>query len=118
MNKLSDTSKYDLLVPEYEKMVALCHEHNIKVYAAPIMPFGKNSYYSEASEQVRVMLNEWMRSEESGFDGIIDFESAVMDPENPTCILEAYSPNDGLHPYKAYDKMAEAIDLSLFTEIE
>lgn len=114
LNKLSDTSKYDLLVPEYEKMIALCHKNNIKVYAAPILPFGDNAYYSDASEQVRTMLNDWMRSPESGFDGVIDFESAVADPKKPTKLLQSYSPGDGLHPYKAYDKMADAIDLSLF----
>ncbi len=60
------------------------------------------------------MLNDWMRSPESGFDGIIDFESVVADPNDPTKLLKSYSPGDGLHPYKAYDKMADAIDLSLF----
>lgn len=118
LNQLKDTSKYELLLPEYKKMIELCHENGIKVYGAPILPFGTNSYYSEASEQVRTMLNDWMRSEESGFDGIIDFESAVADPENPSRLKAGYSPSDGLHPYKAYNVMADAIDLSLFTEEE
>ena len=63
LNKLSDTKKYDELKPEYEKMVALAHENGIKIYAAPILPCGTSDYYSEGSEQVRTMLNDWMRSE-------------------------------------------------------
>ena len=114
LNALSDTSKYDQLLPEYQKMVALCHENGIKVYGAPILPFGTSSYYSEASEQVRTMINEWMRSSDSQMDGIIDFESAVADPANPKNVLEKYTHSDGLHPYDGYDVMADAIDLKMF----
>ena len=62
LNKLQDTSKYEKLLPEYKKMVQLCHENGIKVYGAPILPFGTNDYYSDASEEVRTMINNWMRT--------------------------------------------------------
>lgn len=114
LNKLSDTKKYDELKPEYEKMVDLAHENGIKIYAAPILPFGTSDYYSEASEQVRTMLNDWMRSEEAGFDGVIEFADKIADPDNPQNILEQYTHSDGLHPYDGYEAMAEAIDLKLF----
>lgn len=42
-------------------MVKLCHDNGIKVYGAPILPFGTSDYYSEGSEQVRTMINDWMR---------------------------------------------------------
>ena len=116
LGKLSNTNKYNEMLPEYQKMVKLCHDNGIKVYGAPILPFGKSTdYYSEASEEVRQMINSWMRSEESGMDGIIDFESALADPADPTCLRESYT-YDGLHPSKGdgYKTMAEAIDLSLF----
>ena len=108
------TSKYNQLLPEYQKMVTLCHENGIKVYGAPILPFGKSSYYTEASEEVRQKINAWMRSAESEMDGIIDFEGAVADPANPKNILTKYTHSDGLHPYDGYDVMANAIDLGLF----
>ena len=95
-------------------MVKLCHDNNIKVYGAPILPFGTSSYYSESSEQVRQMINKWMRSTDSQMDGIIDFESAVADPANPHNFLEKYTHKDGLHPYDGYEVMANAIDLTLF----
>lgn len=114
LNKLSDTSVYDRLLPEYQKMVKLCHDNGIKVYGAPILPFGTSDYYSEASEQVRTMINDWMRSADSQMDGIIDFESAVADPENPKNVLEEYTHDDGLHPYDGYEAMANAIDLKMF----
>lgn len=115
MEKLKDTSKAAKLIPEYAKMVETCHKNNVKVYGAPILPFGTSSYYSEASEQVRTMINDWMRSEEAGFDGIIDFESALIDPDAEVpSILKEYTHEDGLHPYDGYEAMANAIDLSLF----
>lgn len=112
----TDTSKFDKLIAEYQKMIELCHENGIKVYGAPILPFGSSSNYTEASEKLRTMINDWMRSEESQFDGIIDFESALADPDNPICILHEYTYSDGLHPYEGYDVMAEAVDLSMFME--
>ncbi len=116
IGKQTNTSKYEKLIPEYEKMVKLCHENGIKVYAAPILPFGTSSNYTEESEKVRTMINNWMRSEESGFDGIIDFEGALADPSNPVNILYEYTLKDGLHPYEGYDVMADAVDLSLFMD--
>ena len=114
LDKLQNTSKFNQLKPEYEKMISLCHANNIKVYAAPILPFGKSGYYSEGSEEVRQLINNWFRSSESGVDGIIDFESAVADPENPKNIREEYTHSDGLHPYDGYEAMANAIDLEIF----
>ena len=114
LDKLPDTDKFYQLKPEYEKMVKLAHDNEIKIYGAPILPFGTSNYYSEGSERVRTMINEWMRSAESGFDGIIDFESALADPANPKNILEKYTHEDGLHPYDGYEAMANAIDLKMF----
>jgi len=116
LEKLSSTEKVATMKTEFAKMIGLAHENGIKVYAAPILPFGTSSYYSEASEQARQMLNAWFRSEESGVDAIIDFESAVADPDNPQNIAEKYTHGDGLHPYDGYKQMAETIDLSLFTD--
>ena len=114
LDKLESTDKYNLLLPEYKKMIQLCHDNGIKVYGAPILPFGTSSYYSTASEEVRQMINNWMRSSESKLDGIIDFESAVADPANPQNLLVKYTHSDGLHPYDGYKAMAEAINLSMF----
>lgn len=116
IGKITSTSKYNELIPEYKKMVDLCHANNIKVYAAPITPFGTSDYYTAEAEQVRTMINDWMRSAESGFDGIIDFEAALADPANPTNLLYEYTKADGLHPYEGYSVMADCVDLNMFME--
>lgn len=116
IGKVTDTSKYNQMIPEYKKMVDLCHANGIKVYAAPILPFGTSSYYTAAAEQLRTMINDWMRSPEANFDGVIDFDKAVADPANPINILYKYTKSDGLHPYEGYNVMADSVDLSMFTE--
>jgi len=116
IGKINDTSKADQLIPEYKKMVDLCHANGITVYAAPITPFGTSGYYTAAAETVRTKINNWMRSEESGFDGIIDFEAALADPANPINLLYEYTKDDGLHPYEGYSVMADSIDLNMFME--
>ena len=114
LEKLPDTSKYEKLIAEYKKMIEICHSHGIKVYMSPILPFGTSGHYSEASEKVRSMINEWIRSKESKVDGIIEFDKALEDKDNPVRIQEKYTHEDGLHPYDGYDVMAEAVELSMF----
>ncbi|MCR5796754.1 MAG: hypothetical protein K6G63_02410 [Eubacterium sp.] len=111
---VNDTNKYNSLIAEYKKMIQICHENNVKIYVAPILPFGTSDSYTEKAEELRVMLNTWLTSDEAGADGIIDFASAVVDPANPINIREEYTHKDGLHPYDGYSAMADAIDLKLF----
>ena len=100
---------------DFKEVCENLHKNNIKVYGAPILPFGTSSFYSENSEKVRQLINQWMRSSESGVDGIIDFENAVADPANPQNLLAKYTnKDDGIHPYNGYQVMANAIDLNLF----
>jgi len=49
------------------------------------------------------------------YDGVVDFEAAVRDPDAPTRIHPRFNSGDGLHPGDAgYAAMAEAVDLELF----
>jgi lysophospholipase L1-like esterase len=65
-------------------------------------------------EQTRQEVNEWIR-EGGAFDAVIDFDRALRNPEHPTSMLPAYDCDDHLHPSDlGYNKMGDAIDLSLF----
>ena len=71
-------------------------------------------YYSERKEAARQRVNEWVRS--SGvFDGVIDFDRVLRDPNHPARLAPRFASEDHLHPNDAgYEAMARAIDLSLF----
>ncbi len=63
---------------------------------------------------MRNRINEWIRTAKT-FDGVIDFDKAVRDPNHPDTMLPAYDGGDHLHPGDAgYRAMGAAIDLSLF----
>jgi lysophospholipase L1-like esterase len=58
-------------------------------------------------------VNEWIRTS-GAFDGVIDFDETMRDPERPEYLLDAYDCGDNLHPNDAgYKAMADSIDLGL-----
>lgn len=93
----TDTS--ESMIEEYKAMINACHDRGIKIYAGTITPFGNSEWWaSDLHEQIRSEVNEWMMSDNSGFDGYIDFASAVCDPSDSTKIKSEYDSGDGLHP--------------------
>lgn len=104
------------LIESFQKMIRQAHERGIKIYGGTIMPFKGNNYYNESREKGRQMVNEWIRT--SGeYDGVIDFDAAMRDPEQPDRLNPAFLfENDWLHPNaKGYQTMGDCIDLNLFT---
>jgi lysophospholipase L1-like esterase len=59
-------------------------------------------------------VNEWIRTGKA-FDGVVDFDKAVQDPNHPDKMAPADDSGDHLHPADAgYKAMGNSIDLSLF----
>jgi hypothetical protein len=71
-----------------------------------------------ASTIKRQAVNTWIRT--SGeYDGVIDFDRVLRDPNSPSKILAVYDSGDHGHPTDAgYQALATAIDLRLFTNGE
>jgi lysophospholipase L1-like esterase len=92
------------------------HEHGLKIFGGTLTPYGGAGYFSDAGEQVREAVNDWIRT--SGvFDGVIDFDKITRDPQNPTRLNPVYDSGDHLHPNDAgYKAMGEGIDLTLFAK--
>lgn len=99
------------------QIAARARSHGIRVYGATLTPFEGTTYpgyYSPEGEQKRQRVNRWIRSA-GAFDGVIDFDVALADPNRPTRLRPAYDFGDHLHPNdRGFAAMAEAIDLSLF----
>jgi lysophospholipase L1-like esterase len=100
-----------------KQMIERAHEKGLKIFGATLTPFEGTSfkgYFTPEKEAKRKAVNEWIRTGKA-FDGVIDFEKAVRDPDHPDRMLPAYDGGDHLHPGDAgYKAMGEAIDLSLF----
>jgi lysophospholipase L1-like esterase len=96
------------------QLVARAHSHGLKVIGATMTPYIGASYASPAGEQIRVAVNQWIRSS-GAFDAVIDFDQITRDPANPTMFAPAVDSGDHLHPGDAgYQRMGSLIDLALF----
>jgi lysophospholipase L1-like esterase len=104
------------LIAGYRQLIARAHANDVKIVGATLTPFegAFAGYYTPAKDEVRIELNNWIRS--SGeFDGVIDFEAATQDATNPRIIKAEYDSGDHLHPGDAgYKAMADSVDPALF----
>jgi lysophospholipase L1-like esterase len=101
------------LIGAYEELIAAAHAADVLIYGVPITPFGTSTYDTDAHEEVRQTVNDWIRTS-GAFDEVVDLEETVADPEDPTQLLPVYTV-DGLHlNMTGYEAMAGAIDLTLF----
>jgi len=102
------------LIAGHKQLISQAHARGLKIYGATLTPFWGAAYFTEAGEAKRQALNDWIRNGK-GYDGVIDFDKATRDPNDPKKFLEKYDSCDYLHPADAgYKAMGDAIDLSLF----
>jgi lysophospholipase L1-like esterase len=102
------------LIAGHRQLITRAHARGLKIFGATLTPFEGAAYWTAEGEAKRAALNEWIRTGKE-YDGVIDFDAAVRDPNRPTRFLAQYQSGDNLHPSDAgYQAMANAIDLSLF----
>jgi lysophospholipase L1-like esterase len=95
-------------------MIVRAHAHGIAVIGCTLTPYHGAGYYTGNGEAIRKAVNDWIRNG-GAFDGVVDLEAAVRDPNHPDTYLPADDPGDHLHPNDAgYKAMGDAIDLKLF----
>jgi lysophospholipase L1-like esterase len=112
-----DVPKAEDLIAAYRELISRAHARGIKIIGATITPFegvDLPGYYSESKEVTRQSINKWIRTSRA-FDGVIDFDAVVRDPNHSSRLLPRFASEDNLHPNDAgYQAMADAIDLTLF----
>jgi lysophospholipase L1-like esterase len=102
------------LIAGHKQLIAQAHARGIRIYGATLTPFWGAAYYTDVGEAKRQAVNEWIRTG-TAYDGVIDFDKATRDPNDPKKLLAQYDSCDYLHPSDAgYKAMGDAIDLSLF----
>jgi len=101
----------------YQQLISRAHARGVKVLGATITPcegVDISGYYSGAKEATRQAVNKWIRTS-GAFDGVIDFDAVVRDPDQPSRLLPKFASKDHLHPNDdGYKAMADSIDLNLF----
>jgi lysophospholipase L1-like esterase len=103
------------LIFALDQMIVRAHAHGIVVIGCTLTPYHGAGHSTENGEAIRKAVNDWIRTG-GAFDGYVDMEAAVRDPNHPDTFLPADDPGDHLHPNDAgYKAMGDAIDLKLFT---
>ncbi|BBC31777.1 GDSL-like Lipase/Acylhydrolase [Streptomyces graminofaciens] len=103
----------DQVVAGLREIAARGHERGLRMLVATIAPCEGESRCTAAADAQRVAVNEWIRGAED-FDGVLDFDAVLRDPERPARMLPAYDSGDHLHPGDAgLAALAESVDLSL-----
>ena len=101
----------DDLIGGMKQMIERAHTHGIKVIGCTLTPFGGAS---DTVEAMRQAVNLFIRTS-GAFDGVVDFDKVIQDPNDPRQFIKAYNNTDRLHPNDAgYKAMADAVDLSMF----
>jgi len=113
----TDVRAANELIDAYRQLISRAHAHGVKLIGATISPFegvDLPGYYSDTKEAIRQALNKWIRTSGS-FDGVIDFDAILRDPDHPSRLLPRFGFKDHLHPnHEGYRAMADATDLTLF----
>jgi lysophospholipase L1-like esterase len=105
------------LIDAYRQIVERTRAKGMLAYGATILPFGGSFYDAPYREAARTTVNQWIRTSRT-FDAVVDLDSAMRDPAQPSHLAPIADGGDHLHPNEAgYRIMAAAIDLALFRRI-
>ncbi|MBA2810010.1 SGNH/GDSL hydrolase family protein [Streptomyces sp. KM273126] len=103
----------DQVITGLREIAARGHERGLRVLAATIAPCEGEARCTEAVDAERSAVNAWIRDADD-FDGVLDFDAVLRDPERPSRMLPVYDSGDHLHPGDAgLAALADSVDLKL-----
>ena len=106
---MSELPTAEELIAGLQTYVDIAHKHGIKIYLATILPHEPFLTADGDKEAKRLRVNEWIRNV-ANCDGVIDFDAALRDPENPARLFGIYDSGDKLHPsFAGAQAMADSI---------
>ena len=101
------------VIAGHRQLIDRAHARGLKIYGATLTPFFGAAYYTDVGEAKRQAVNGWIRGG-MAYDGLVDFDAALRDPNDSKKMLAAFDSCDHLHPNDAgYKAMSEAMDLTL-----
>ena len=96
-----------------EFYIAHARKLGVKVWSGTLLPIFGWRTYAPFRDEVRNEFNDWLRTSEK-FDGCVDFDKAVRNPQRPEAFADGFDSGDHLHPSEnAYKAMAEAVPCEL-----
>ena len=117
--------KAEGIIAGYRQLISWAHQKGIRIIGTTNPPFENSfldlgppgppiTFYTPEKERMRQKVNAWILSSEE-FDGVVDLDAVVRDPNHPTQLLPNYDSGDHLHPNNAGCRAeGDAIPLPLF----
>lgn len=110
---MSDLPTAEELINGLKTYISQARSYGYQVYVGTLLPIEGWRTYAPFREELRNTYNEWIRSTDL-IDGVIDFDKALCNPENPSAFLPIYDSGDHLHPSpEGYKRMAEEVHKEL-----
>jgi lysophospholipase L1-like esterase len=116
------------IIAGYHQLITRAHQRGIRIIGTTNPPFENSfldlgqpgppiTFYTPEKESARQKINLWILN--SGeFDGVVDLDAVLRDPNHPTQLLASYDSGDHLHPNNAGCRAeGDAIPLALFEKI-
>jgi lysophospholipase L1-like esterase len=96
------------LIAGYRYVIGQAHARGLTILGGTLTPYRDFYFYTPHGEQIREQVNHWIRTS-GAFDGLVDFDAAIRDPNHPDRLLPGYDSGDHIHPNDAgYRAMANA----------
>jgi lysophospholipase L1-like esterase len=103
----------DDVIVGLRQIIDRARAHGLRVYGGTLLPFEGAAYFTPEGEAKRQAVNQWVRTG-GAFDGVIDFDAIIRDPQHPTKMMAALQSGDFLHPNNdGYKLMADSVDIAM-----
>lgn len=105
------------LIAATQRIIAKAHAKHVRFFCSTLTSYQGANYWRAEDEAAREQFNAFVRSDQSGCDGVVDQDTATHDPAMPTWFVSAFDSGDHLHPNDAGHKaIGDIVDLSLFSD--
>jgi lysophospholipase L1-like esterase len=100
------------IIAGHKQLIERAHAHGLKIVGATLTPLGGGRVaWPPENEAKRLAVNEWIRTGKA-YDGFVDFDAVIRNPQTPTTLLPQFASMDNIHPNgPGYLEMAKTIDL-------
>ncbi|MEU3873282.1 MULTISPECIES: SGNH/GDSL hydrolase family protein [Streptomyces] len=120
VNDVRGDTTAEEIIDELRSLAARAHARGLRVLVATIAPCGGFWDCTAEAEARRTAVNRHLRAAgragDGPYDGVLDFDAAVRDPEHPERMLPRYDGGDHLHPGNAGMRaFVDSIDLRQLT---
>lgn len=96
-----------------ELYVQPARQQGLRIWSGTLLPIEGWRTYSKERDRMRNAFNQWLRTSDI-FDGCIDFDAAVCNPDHVAAFADGFDSGDHLHPSeKAYQAMAACVPSAL-----